>query len=493
MSKTSSNKVLLNSIIYTCSGLLQKCFSFFLLPLYTVYLTTEDYGINSIAGSFLTTTSFIVSFSLFSAIMRFYVDLKDDPERLKRFYGSISLFVLLSGVVWIGIFYIFRAPLCKYVFSGVDFFPIVFVCLISLVFNCQHTIYDNIMRSQQKALKSSLFSIAYFLLTVTLNIIFVVGFQLGVLGILLATAISSFLYTVYFVIEMSTKKTITFCLDWALLKQALKYSVPIMPHNLSTHIAVLVSNVFIGGVNTLSTLGVYSVATQFGNIADTIQTYADSAYGPWLYENLKNKEDAYKKTIRKTVNFIISVIGLFFIGISLFAHDYIVLLVDPDYIGAWRFVPWIVGVFAIKTIYYFYVQILFYYKKASRKLFIATLSGSLINVLLSAIIIPIYGVYGSILADAIAMLIRVSIIVIISKKYDDAGLRIRDFILNFLVVMSFIFVGLGLTYLKYGNTFSWVNFLYKIAVVVVYLVYLLIRYRSSILVFYKSIRSHKGK
>ena len=77
---SSGRKVLINSIIYSCSGLLLKCFSFFLLPLYTVYLTTEDYGINSVITSFISTASFIVAFSLFSAVMRFYVDLKEEPE-----------------------------------------------------------------------------------------------------------------------------------------------------------------------------------------------------------------------------------------------------------------------------------------------------------------------------------------------------------------------------------------------------------------------------
>ena len=94
---SSAGRVVVNSVIYTFSGLLLKCFSFFLLPLYTAYLTTKDYGITSIANSFISTMSFVVTFSLFSAVMRFYVDLKDSPEKLKRFYGTISLFSFLSG------------------------------------------------------------------------------------------------------------------------------------------------------------------------------------------------------------------------------------------------------------------------------------------------------------------------------------------------------------------------------------------------------------
>ena len=164
-SNTSGKKVVLNSIIYSASGLLIKCFSFFLLPLYTAYLTTEDYGITSIAGSFIRTTEFIVAFSLFSAVLRFFVDLKDEPEKLKRFYGTVVTFVFISGAVFFALFTLFRGALSKYVFQGIDYYPVILICLVSLVFNCQQTVYGNILKSQQKAAKSSILGIAYFFST----------------------------------------------------------------------------------------------------------------------------------------------------------------------------------------------------------------------------------------------------------------------------------------------------------------------------------------
>lgn len=494
MSKeTSGKKVILNSIIYSCSGLLLKCFSFFLLPLYTAYLSTEDYGITSVATTFIGTMSFVVAFSLYSAIKRFYVDYKEDPEKLRRFYGTVCTFVFLSGIVFSGLFYVFRDALSKYVFSGVDFYPIILVCIISLVFECQHTIFSYILKSQQKALKSSVFSIAYFMVTLVLNILFVVVLRMGAVGSLLATMLGYILYTVYFVIEMSVKKTIRFCLDIKVLKDALKYSVPIMPHNLSTHIATLISKVLIGNAASLASLGVYSVASQFGHIADTIQSYVSQAYGPWLFEKLHAHAQGYKAGIRKISGLLSAVIGLFLLGIALFAQDYILLLVDPAYADAWRYVPLIVVVFAIKTMYYFYVEILFYYKKASKLLFTATLSGSLLNLLLSAFMIPMWGVYGSILADMIAMVLRVGIVVLVSKRFEDIGLRLWDFIANLIIVCVFVFAGLAPAFLIFGNTFSLANFGYKVLVVAVYVAVLLLRYRKDALRFVKKIKKKIGR
>lgn len=360
---TSSKKVLSNSIIYTLMGILQKCVSFFLLPLYTAYLTTDDYGVTNIANNFITTVSFLVALSIFSAVMRFYVDLKDDEEKLKRFYGTVIIFAYISSIIWCVLFTVFQSVLSKYVFSGIDYFPVILITLLSLIYSCQQRIYETILKSKQKATKCSILTFCHFLLTVSLIILFVVKFGLGAVGVLLASLIANIIYSLYAHIDMLLKKEVIICFDINLVKPALKYSIPIIPHNLSTQIAMLVSSVLIGNAASLSGLGVYSVASQFGNLADTIQNYVNSAYGPWLYEKLHAKEDNYQKDIRSLVKLIISIIGLLFIGISIFAQDYITVFVNKAYVNAWRYVPLIVGVFTIKIIYYFYVNVLFIIKK----------------------------------------------------------------------------------------------------------------------------------
>ncbi len=478
---TSTKKVVVNSIIYSFSGIMLKCFSFFLLPLYTVYLTTEDYGITSIATSFIGTMTFIVSLSLYSAIMRFYVDLKEKPEKLKRFYGTVSIFTLISGIGWFLFITILRGFVSKYIFAGIDYYPVIVVCLFSLVFTCQATIYDDILKSQQKALKSSILTAIIFFITLGLNILFIVVMKMGAVGSLLSTLISQLIYTFLFWFDMVRHKQIICCIDLKLLKDALRYSIPIIPHNLATRLAVLISKVLIGDAASLASVGIYAVASQFGDIADTLQGYVDKAYQPWLYEKLKEENEGYKDSIRSTVKMLIAVLGLLFICIALFAQDYIVLFVNSAYADAWKYIPLIVMVFSIKTIYYFYVEVLFYHKKASRLIFIATLTSSLINIVLSYFLIARYRIAGSILADAIAMLIRVTIVVFFSLNFENIGLKVYDFIVNFFTIALFIGLGLLLSIIKYQYTFSFINLGYKILVVGIYVVLLYLKYRKQIM------------
>lgn len=476
----SDRKVFVNSVFYTINGMLQNCFSFFLLPLYTAYLSTSDYGTVSIAENFLAVMSYLCAFSMYTAVSRFYVEYKDNQTKLKRFYGTVSVFVMISALVYATFFCVFRNSVTALIFSGAQFFPVVFVCLIEIIFHCQRVIYESILQSQQKAFAYSVISFTLFVIKISLTVFFVVFKKSGALGIILAGAVHNFLFFSVFMTDMIKHHSITFCFDKALLKTTLKYSIPIMPHNLSTHIANLFSKILIGASVSLGAVGVFSIATKFGEVADVIQNYVNNAYGPWLYEKLHNGEDGYKNTIRSTVNLMVAAIGFCCLCLALFSQEVIVLVIDSAYTEAWRYIPFIVGIYIIKITYYFYVSVLFYYKQASKRLFTATLTSSVVNVLIAAFLIPKYGVFGSIISDGISMAIRIGIVVYISSKFENIGLKVTDFIIQEIVIICFIVLGMIFTLVSGTGAFSWKNIIFKFAVCILYAVCYLFFFRKSI-------------
>lgn len=477
---SSKVKVLENSFLYTLSAMLVKAVGFLLLPVYTHFLTPDDYGIINLVNGFTQVAIFIVAFSLYSAITRFYTDYKEDNEKLKRFYGTIIVFVFISNAIFVSLGIILRNILISWFFAGISFYPVVLIALLTLIFLSLHNVHQSILQGMQQGKKLTITNLVVFGVQVCLNLLFIGILKLGAMGVLLSSLIINIGYSLYMIVDLKKNDLIAICIDKNILKEALSYSFPIMPHNLSTHIATFASRVFINSSGTLTSVGLYSVASQFGVVIDTVQFSVNQAFAPWFYDmtNTGNKEK--NKEIVDLSYFLIILYSLLYMGIGLFSQEILIIMTNEEYVMAWTAIPILVMAYSVKSMYYFYVNILFYYKDASKKLFIATVSGSLADILIAYILVPIYDMHGAAISFLIAKIIVVTIVVILSKRYEDIGYRVTKMLKIILPSLVFMFIGLYFSYTKYLTVFSWINMFYKIGVLLVYLIYVYITNKKII-------------
>jgi O-antigen/teichoic acid export membrane protein len=482
--------VLANSIYYTFSSLLIKAFGFFLLPLYTAYLSPNDYGITNLIQSFLSVSTFLISFSLYSAIPRFYVEYKEQRDKLKLLFGSIVIFVFLSGVFFLIISNIFSGLLTRFLFQGIPFFPYILIGLFTLLFQSLHTIHMSVLKAIQKGRFLAFLSILVFLIQTGITILLVVKFELGPLGVLLSQAIVSILYSIIMIVDLIKRDLLTLKFDYSILKRALRYSIPIIPHNLSTHIASFVSRIFINNLASLAMVGLYGIAMQFGSLIDLFQTSVNKAFSPYFFNLLKDGDANSEKSQMGFVKVLLSFYSVIYLGVGLFSQEAVLLMTHSRYATAWKIIPILVIAYSVKSIYYFYVNILFYHEEAARKIFYATLTGSFLDIILAALLIPRYGMYGAAVSFLIAKVCVVAIVVMLCREYNHGMFRLIEMIRTILPSICLIGIGLIFSYTKYETVFNWGNFLYKCGIVGVYLAILLIHYKSVI---YKIVEQWRNK
>lgn len=478
---SNKGRVLENSILYTISSLLVKAIGFLLLPVYTRFLTPEDYGITNLVNSFNQVATFIVAFSLYSAVVRFYADYKEDREKLKRFYGTVIVFVIISGTTLLILGIIFNDLIVTWFFKGISFYPIVLISLLTITFVSLHTVHQSIMRGIQQGKKLTIINLITFVAQVCINLFFIGIIKLGAIGVLLSNLIIDTLYFIFMIMDLKKNNLISLCIDKEILKESLKYSIPLMPHNLSTHIASFASRVFINSSNNLASVGLYSISSQFGTIIDLVQSSVNHAFAPWFYEIMHSCDKKSKQEIVDFSNLLLVAYSLLYMIIGLFSQEAIILMTSETYILSWTVIPIFVIAFSIKSIYYFYVNVLFYYKEASRKLFIATITGSLADIVLSYFAVPKYGMYGAAYSFLIAKIIVVTIVVFISKKYEDIGYRVTKMLKIITPSILFMGIGLYLSYTKYMTEFNKSNLIFKMCVLMVYLSYLYFANRRLII------------
>src|SRR5690554_1548794 len=456
--------VLINSFLYTFSALLFKAINFFLLPVYTTFLTPEDYGVKNLVNSFTSVAIYIIAFSLYAAVIRFYADYKENNEKLKRFYGTVIIFVIISSSIFTILGIVFNNILVALFFKGISFYPIVLIALLTLSFVTLHRIHQNILQGRQEGKKLTILNLIVFGTQVCLTLLFIGIYKFGVIGVLFSIFIVNFCYSIYMFFDLLRNNLITLCIDLELLKVALKYSIPILPHNISTPIASFVSRVLINISGTLSLVGLYGVASQFGLIIDTVQISVNKAFMPWFFEMMNKNDEHSKQEILSLSRFLLIIYSVVYMLIGLFSQEIIIVMTTESYIMAWTIIPILVVGFSVKSIYHFHLNILFYYKEASRKIFIATISGSLADIVLAFVLVPVYGMYGAAIGFVIGKIIIVVIIVYISNRYQNIGYRVTGMLKIIIPSLFFMTVGLYLSYSKYIQVFSVVNLLYKIGI-----------------------------
>lgn len=466
--KIKSN-VYINSILYSGGNILLKAFSFFLIPLYTAYLSTEQYGVINLANSFTAVLGYVVAFGLQFSVKRYYTEYKESQERVSRMYSTAINFILfLSAIVFV-LFIPSVSLWSKYLLPDLEIKVVVLAVLIACTTGLT-TIYQDILKGMQQARKSVIVTYVMFFFLVSLNIVTVALLRMGAMGMLLSSLIGNICLIGYMFYDLRKQNLYQFCFDKTELSNLIKYAAPLLPHTLAFSLYSYFSRFIITSELSLAVLGLYSLATQFGSVSDIILNSVQSAFQPWMFDRMKENNDNSKKQIRHTTHMLMWVYGIMFILIGSFSQEAILIMANESYAEAWVYVPIMVFSVAVKSPLYFYNNFLYYEKTKTKYIFYSTVVGSLISIMITLVLISHLGVYGVILAEVLAMIVRLIIATYYTKK-ESAGIYslIRLELLS-LIPMVFLAVAIAPSYFIFDNEISLYNITYKMVVFVAYII-----------------------
>lgn len=488
-----NKKVLINAMVYVANNIFVKAFQFFLVPVYTAVLSTEEYGISGVLSSFTSVVGILMTLSIGSANLRMYTDYKNEPEKARRFFGSIYLFCVLFGTISVSLLFLFRDLLTHWFLGDIDFFPLAALALASLWLGNFSGQYSSMLNAMQEAKESAAINVVAFLANILLNILFVVVMDLKLNGIYYSSLIVGVCRCFYGLYRIHRRKLVTWCIDWGMIKQSLKYSIPLIPHSLSSTISQYLSKLIIGNTHSLATVGIYSLAGQFGHIIDTVQSAVHSAYLPWFFELRKENSPESVKKVRQLLPVLLDIYSTFFLGIALFSFEAVYIMADEAYHGAWTLVAIFVCIYAIKTPYYFYSAFLFYAKEKTRFIFLASISSNMANIIASSLLIPIWGMYGSVVGDLVGVVVLMVIILFMVHGENSEYFRMSLFLKNNAKLFAFMIIGLSPSFLFFDNELSLVNISYKVVVWGTFAAIFLLKHKGDLLEVVNNIKNHRRK
>jgi O-antigen/teichoic acid export membrane protein len=350
-------------------------------------------------------------------------------------------------------------------FKGLEFLPMVALGLIALFFDAIYAIYQSILQTKQEGKAYTLNSSLYLLLNAIFNIIYIVFIQLGGISLVLSLLCTNIVFSIYSIYRLLNKRIMVFCLDGKIIKTALKYSLPILPHDLSNNISNYLSKIILNVNISYAVSGLFTVATQISSIMNLVQSSINLAFRPWFNEQMNLGVEG-KKNIKKFSIFVFSIYGFVSLCIAYFCQELLYIFVSQEYLASWKVVPMLLMSLVISFIYYIHILTIMYNLKASRFVFACSLTGCIANILFSLLLIPRFSIMGAGVAKLLSQIILAAVTVIISRKteYVDFGLRIMIQQTGFIVAM--MLTGLYFGYLHNLSGFIWLNILYKLLLLI---------------------------
>jgi O-antigen/teichoic acid export membrane protein len=441
------------TLIYGLGHIMARLVTFLLLPLYTHTFTQEEYGAISLAYAFMGFAIILYRYGMDTALMKFSIQSKGE-EQIK--YTSVIIITqLITSTIFSLILYLLRYDIAEFVL-GLNRPDWMLSLIIILFLDAFWNLPMLILRSEEKAVTFISFSLVNVILTMALNIYFVIYLNEGVDGVLKANIIASGLVSFLSLPIIFRITKIKFFKKEILLK-VLSFSLPFLPAGLFTMIMELSDRYIIEWLLGTAEVGLYSAGKKMGMLGLTAVMGFNMGWTPFFLKRGKNKNA--KKQFKIITTIFLGVMGYICLLVSLWISEIMRFSVfGSPLIGVefWECEP-IVSLILLGYFFFgtYVIQLPgVYIKEITGWIPLFRVIGASVLVLSSIITIPIFGIYGAAIAVVIAFFsmslsIFLKVQTVYSIPYNWKGIifpililllaQIRFDVVLYKLLVSFIF------------------------------------------------------
>lgn len=403
MAKNSSSAFLKNSVLFLIGSVFSKLLSFILLPLYTTYIPTKDFGAYDIATLYISLVSGIVYFEIWSAMLRYMYDYDEKGKftvvrsSLKIFVLSSIVFSVVSGIVTL--------------VAGIEYFYLVIIWGITTALS---TYISFLARGLGKNIDFAVSGILNTATCLGVNILLIVFFEMNYSALYIGSICGTLVQSVYLLLRLGiTKKVIKANKDSALTKEIFKYAFPLCLNTAAYWVLHSSARVIYNAICGDAASGIFSVGNKFGAIivlATTCFTYAwqDMSFSA----SSKNENtELYSKASKKYLLFLSTCLCVALPVLRLLFP----LLIKGDYIEAINYVPLFLVV-AVVSGFSAFIGNIFYAIKSTKVISISTLVSGVVTVSASVPFIKLLGANGANIAVLVGFAVNIAIRFLLLKR-----------------------------------------------------------------------------
>ncbi len=426
LSSLKKNDLIKDTFIYTLTDGVNKGLSFLIIPWVSHYLMPKELGFVTNYDVLFNILILLCGQVVVNSIPFFFFN--KNKEQICLFISNLLLIVLTLSLLFLIIIISFTNLLNKFLQINVLFQVLAVVnVLTALIFNINTILF----RLENKVKNFAIMQIAQTFVNIILLILFVVELQLGAYGKILSVVVGSLIMATINLRLLIIRGYLKFKFSSVSVMEALKFGIPLLPHSLSFWIKGGADKIMITSMFGLAVNGQYSMALSIGSVFNVFSQAFTNAYSPYLQKRIskftfENVQEEKKKIIIQTYQIGGAYVCLGIVSIA-FSWLCITYILNSNYIPSFKYTPWILLSQIFNGFYILVVQYVYTAKKTFG-LGVITLSGSMLQILITYFCLIFFGpmgaAYGSVLGS---MLIFVAVAVYSSKVYEMPWLNVFKF------------------------------------------------------------------
>lgn len=396
-----------NTAIITIGKICTQMVSFFLLPIYTALLSTEEYGTVDLLNTLVSLLLPIITLQIENAIFRYLIDNRENNEQKKIIISTSLGIIILQCISYIILFLL----ISKFIHNDYKFF---------LATNVIASIFSSIMLQISRGLgDNTAYALGSFVSAasnIVFNIIFIVIFKFGAYGMLTA----NFLGNVACVILVFFRDKVYQYTDFKkfdrdVLKKLWKYSIPMVPNALSWWIFNSSDRVIVTNILGIAANGIIAVSNKFSAVFITIYnifniTWTETAS---LHINDSDRDEFFSRIIN-TVLKLFSAICFGIIGCMPFIFN---IMVNKQYVDAYNYIP-IYMIAALGNVGVGLLSAIYIAKKDSKAVAKTSIFAAVINIIVHLMLISKVQLYAASISTLVAYYIMFVYRLIDVRKYN---------------------------------------------------------------------------
>jgi O-antigen/teichoic acid export membrane protein len=377
---------------YTAASIFSKLIAVALLPLYTRYLTTADYGTAEVMFAAVVSASIVVRLGLIEALLRFYYKDDEDPARVVS-TSFATLFWVSTAAALIAL--PFAGPISEALLGGHEH-AAPDLAQISIGGLWVLTMFEfllTLFRLEERARAYFVTTMLSVLAAIGLTVVLVVGKGEGARGLLLGSYASGGAFVLG--LTWVHRRHLSLWIDRSLLRRLMRFGLPTMPAELSLYLLNFVDRIILVRSAGLPAAGLYSLAVKFAQGVNVLVRGFQLAWPPLAY-SIRDDDEA-RRTYAVVVTWFTAGCAFVVAGMWLLSRWIVRALASPEFFGSYKAIGLVAtGV----TLYALYMVLVVILGRTGRTEFNfpATAAALATNIALNLALIPPLGIVGAGLA-----------------------------------------------------------------------------------------------